>query len=115
MESILSLVLAASLSITVLGQEFEDEDPAMNTPPPKGAVPATVPAIHELPIQIRKEIGEVKLSMIAWNSAPEERFVKVNDMRVGEGGVAGQELWVREIRPREVVFQYASHYFVLSR
>ena len=115
MESLTSHLLAALLRVTVLGQELEGDEPGMDAPPPRGAVPADVPAIHELPVQVRQEIGDVKLSMIAWNTSPDRRFVKVNDMRVAEGGVAGQELWVREIRPREVVFQYANYYFVLSR
>lgn len=75
------------------------------------AVPEVVPAWDELPAAQRAEIPELKIGMHRWHREPAERYVLIGGRRVGEGDVAGQQLWLREIRQHGIVLQFRGAFF----
>ena len=50
--------------------------------------------------------------MHRWHADPAERFVLIGGRRVNEGDVAGQQLWLREIRRDGLVLQFGDVFFV---
>ncbi len=86
--------------------------PAPAPPPPAGA---TIPLIHDLTLGQRQGLPALKMSVHFYNSDVARRFVIIDGQRLNEGGVMGQELWAREIRPDGVVIEYRGVYFLLPR
>lgn len=78
-------------------------------------LPETVPHYEELPAQLRARMPPVDLGMHRWHGQPASRFVMIGGRRVHEGGVAGLQLWLREIRRDGVVLQYGDTIFFLPR
>ena len=76
---------------------------------------AALPQWHELPVSVRRDLPPLKLTLLRWHEKPEARFVWLNELRVGEDGVAGQELWVREIRPDGIVIEFRDVHFFYPR
>lgn len=86
--------------------------------PPKGveaaAAPERIPTYFELPRAEREELPELELTLIRFDSDPEQRFVILNGRRITEGLPAGRELWVHEIRATSVVMKHIDRYFLLT-
>lgn len=96
--------------------------PASDTPETLAAMramllplPAEIPEWEALPADVRKELADFRLGMHRWHADPAQRFVVVGGRRVAEGGVLGQELWLREVRPEAVVLQYRKQVFLRAR
>lgn len=96
--------------------------PATDTPENLAAMqallpplPADIPAWESLPSETRQELAAFRIEVHRWHADPNQRFVMVGGRRVDEGGVLGQELWLREIRPDGVVVQYRKLFFLRSR
>jgi hypothetical protein len=78
-------------------------------------LPAEIPAWESLPAEVRQELAALRIEVHRWHADPAQRFVMVGGRRVDEGGVLGQELWLREIRPESVVVQYRKLIFERAR
>ena len=75
-------------------------------------LPATIPAWDELPADLRAQVPALEIGMHRWHADPTERFVLIGGRRVNEGDVAGQQLWLREIRREGIVLQFGDVFFV---
>jgi general secretion pathway protein B len=100
------------------------EAPAMNTPPAPALPPAIdaapdkpdgLPWAYELPLALRQALPPMKLSMHVWNADPARRFVILDDTRAAEGGPAGKDLTVIEIRREALVLEFRGARFLLPR
>ena len=96
--------------------------PASDTPETLAAMrallpplPAQIPHWDELPPDVREELSEFRIGMHRWHADPAQRFVVVEGRRVAEGGVLGQDLWLREVRPDAVVLQFRNQVFLRER
>ncbi|HEX3896161.1 MAG TPA: general secretion pathway protein GspB [Rudaea sp.] len=69
----------------------------------------------ELPFSVRKALPELRLSMHVYASDPAQRFVILNDSRIGEGDKTNDDVFVREIRPDGVVLEFQSQRFFYPR
>lgn len=113
---LLLLALTAPLSLA------QATVPATDTPETLSAMhallpplPAEIPSWESLPAELRQELSTLRIEMHRWHEDPAERFVMVGGRRVDEGGVMGQELWLREVRPDGVVVQYRKLIFQRAR
>lgn len=77
-------------------------------------LPGTIPAWDELPADVRAQVPVLEIGMHRWHADPAERFVLIGGRRVNEGDVAGQQLWLREIRREGIVLQFGDHFYFLS-
>lgn len=100
----------------------QDVPPGTDTPETLAAMnallpplPADIPAWESLPPETRAELAAFRIEVHRWHADPAQRFVMVGGRRVDEGGVLGQELWLREIRPDGVVVQYRKLFFLRAR
>ena len=82
--------------------------------PADPAAPAVL-SIHDLTLGQRQGLPPLKMSVHFYNRDVARRFVIVDGQRLNEGGVLGQELWAREIRPEGVVMEYRNIRFLLPR
>lgn len=82
---------------------------------PVPAAGAAIPLIHDLTLGQRQGLPALKMSVHFYNRDVARRFVIIDGQRLNEGGVMGQELWAREIRPDGVVIEYRGVYFLLPR
>jgi hypothetical protein len=108
-----SLLLAVWLCCTAVAAAAQDTPEmlaAMRTMLPP--LPEHVPAWEELPAELRRQVPAFRIEVHRWHADPAERFVQVAGRRVDEGGVVGQELWLRAVRADAVVMQFRNHVFV---
>ena len=75
-------------------------------------VPDTVPTWEELSADVRAQVPPLEIGMHRWHADPAERFVLIGGRRVNEGDVAGQQLWLREIRRDGIVLQFGDVFFL---
>jgi general secretion pathway protein B len=92
----------------------------VNPPAPAQAnVPAkqtpSAQPYSELPFSVRKALPELRLSMHVYTADPAQRFVVLNDSRIGEGDKTNDDVYVREIRPDGVVLEFQSQRFFYPR
>lgn len=104
------LCLALGLS-TAIAQDTPELLAAMRAAMPP--VPEQVPDLDALPPDLRRQLPALRIEVHRWHADPAQRFVRLGGRRVMEGGVAGQELWLREIRRDGVVMQFRNAFFVL--
>jgi general secretion pathway protein B len=69
----------------------------------------------ELPDSIRANVPEIKFSVLVYATNPSDRFVLINGERLVEGGSAGPELVVKEIRRDGVIFSYRLYQFLVEK
>lgn len=108
----LALVLALGASAEAGAQDTPEMLAAMRaamTP-----LPETIPAWDELPADVRAQVPALEIGMHRWHADPAERFVLIGGRRVNEGDVAGQQLWLREIRRDGLVLQFGDSFFLKS-
>lgn len=75
-------------------------------------LPAQVPHRDELPAGLRARLPALEVGMHRWHEDPRERFVLISGRRVNEGDVAGQQLWLREIRRDGLVLQFGDDFYL---
>lgn len=87
------------------------------TQAPAEAVPSAdaLPEFRSLPYATRQAIPVLKVSLFVFHQDPNRRFVIVNGARLQEGGVVGEETWLREIRQDGAVFEFRGQRFLLTR
>jgi hypothetical protein len=100
----------------------QDAAPATDTPETLAAMhallpplPAEIPHWDALPAETRAALADLRIEMHRWHADPAQRFVMMAGRRIEEGGVIGQELWLREVRPDGVVLQYRNLIFQRPR
>ncbi|MGQ0800607.1 MAG: general secretion pathway protein GspB [Pseudomarimonas sp.] len=76
-------------------------------------IPDHVPDFEALPPELRQQIPPIRIQGHRWHADPSQRFVQIDGRRVSEDGVAGQELWLRQIRKDAVVMQFRDSLYVL--
>jgi|SRR5882724_10101186 len=81
--------------------------------PPVATSPAVQP-YYELPFSVRKDLPAIKLSIHVYAPEPAQRFIILNDSRMGEGD-SQDELALREIRPDGAVFEFHGQRFFYPR
>lgn len=69
----------------------------------------------ELAFSVRKSLPELRLSMHVYTADPAQRFVILNDSRLGEGEKTTDDVFVREVRPDGVVLEFQSQRFFYPR
>ena len=97
--------------------------PAPTSPPPADSVANPAPvatassvmSIHDLTLGQRQGLPPLKMSVHFYNRDVARRFVIVDGQRLEENGVAGNELWARDITPEGVVMEYRNVRFLLPR
>lgn len=96
--------------------------PATDTPETLAAMqallpplPADIAAWEDLPPEVRAELAHLRLESHRWHADPAQRYVVVGGRRVEEGGVLGQELWLREVRQESAVIQFRDRFFERKR
>jgi hypothetical protein len=55
------------------------------------------------------------IDMHRWHADSAQSFVLIDGRRVEHDGVAGRELWLREVRVDGVVMQFREHFFFHPR
>ena len=89
--------------------------PAQQNVPAKQTPSASAQPYSELPFSVRKALPELRLSMHVYMADPAQRFVVLNDSRIGEGDKTNDDVYVREIRPDGVVLEFQSQRFFYPR
>lgn len=80
-----------------------------------GPLPDETPEREALPPELRAELPAIVLDTHRWHVDPAQRFVILQGRRIEEGGVAGRDLWLREIRKDGAVFQFGKAFFFQPR
>jgi general secretion pathway protein B len=117
MRGILSALLAVGTLFGVPAVGDAQDTPEMlaamraSMPP----VPEQVPTREELSPTERADLPTLRVDMHRWHANPAERFVITGGRRIAEGGVAGQELWLRQIRPDGLVLQFRQTFYLQPR
>lgn len=78
-------------------------------------VPADVPDWVSLPAELRQQMPAFNIDMHRWHADPAQSFVLIDGRRVEPDGVAGRELWLREVREDGVVMQFRDQIFLFPR
>ena len=99
--------------------------PAVAVPPPAAAPVATAPApapslenlplYWQLPLNVRKDLPALKLSMHVYSPTPDQRFVILNGNRQKEGDDLGADVRLTEIRVDGAVLEYHGQRFLVPR
>ncbi len=110
----LSVEKLAELNSKVLDRALMTRQaPAERESPPPKPVPEKpkVPGLKSLPIEIQKEIPDLKLSFLVFSDKPQDRMVSINGQMKREGQEVAPGLKLEEITPEGAVFSYKSHRF----
>jgi hypothetical protein len=78
-------------------------------------LPAEVPHRDDLPDDVRASLPTLVVETHRWHADPAQRFILLQGLRVEEGGVAGQELWLREVRADGIVLLFRDVIFFQPR
>lgn len=70
---------------------------------------------YDLTLGQRQGLPELKMSMHVYHHDPARRFVIIDGKRLNRGGAVGAELFVRDIVPNGVIFEYRGIRFLLPR
>jgi general secretion pathway protein B len=81
----------------------------------KAAPSMSAQPYSELPFSFRKSLPELRLSMHVYMAEPAQRFVILNDSRIGEGDKTNDDVYVREIRPDGAVLEFQGQRFFYPR
>jgi len=81
---------------------------------PEAAVPS-IPLLGELPEQLWGEMLTLNLNVHVYADNPQQRFVLLNGKRYIENMQIASELYLRQIRPEDVVIEYQQQLFRLLR
>ncbi|MEO8671792.1 MAG: general secretion pathway protein GspB [Tahibacter sp.] len=73
------------------------------------------PLYWELPLNVRKDLPVLKLTMHVYSSEPAQRFVVLNGNRQVEGDDLGAEVKLSEIRADGVVLEFHGQRFLVPR
>jgi general secretion pathway protein B len=88
---------------------------AEQSAPSKPAPSMSAQPYSELPFSFRKSLPELRLSMHVYMAEPAQRFVILNDSRIGEGDKTNDDVYVREIRPDGAVLEFQGQRFFYPR
>jgi len=69
----------------------------------------------QLPENLRKEIGEIKITVFVYADEPADRFILLDGRRQAEGDTPRPGLKIESIEPEGVVFSYRLYRFVVRR
>jgi general secretion pathway protein B len=103
----------AGLPLPAAAQDTPEMLAAMRSALPP--VPADVPAWESLPADMRRQMPAFDISAHRWHADPAQTFVLIDGRRVEPDGVAGRELWLREVREDGVVMQFRDQIFFCPR
>lgn len=73
------------------------------------------PMYWELPLNVRKDLPALKLTMHVYSNEPKQRFVVLNGNRQVEGDDLGAEVKLSEIRADGVVLEFHGQRFLVPR
>ena len=93
---------------------------AVATPPASAAAPPPPPAENlplywQLPLNIRKDLPALKLSMHVYSPTPDQRFIILNGNRQKEGDDLGADVRLAEIRIDGAVLEFHGQRFLVPR
>ncbi len=69
----------------------------------------------QLPVSVRQEMLEPRISVLVYAERPEDRFILMNGLRLVEGDEPSSGMVLVEIRRDGVVFSYRLYQFLVSR
>lgn len=113
MRALLATLALCSIALPLMAQDTPEMLAAMRAH--LSPLPEQIPARDALPEALRAELPAITLETHRWHAEPTQRFVILHGRRIEEGGVAGRDLWLREIRPDGVVFQFRDAFFFQPR
>jgi general secretion pathway protein B len=70
---------------------------------------------YELPFSVRKALPPLRLSMHVYAGDPAQRFVVLNDSRLGEGDKTADDVTLREVRKDGAVLEFQGQRFFYPR
>ena len=73
------------------------------------------PFYYELPFNVRKSLPALRLSMHVYAGDPKQRFVILNDSRLGEGDKTADDVTLREVRKDGAVLEFQGQRFFYPR
>lgn len=101
--------------------------PVAQAPAPATAVPAastpvaaapsleSLPLYWQLPLNVRKDLPALKLSMHVYSPTPDQRFIVLNGNRQKEGDDLGADVRLTEIRVDGAVLEFHGQRFLVPR
>ncbi|MCV2884813.1 general secretion pathway protein GspB [Aestuariibacter sp. AA17] len=90
-----------------------DDDNVAPLPTTKMASP-DVPPIHELPAWVLTDLPSLSFSAHMYASNPSERWISVNGMRLSEGELIADGLYLVAIEPQHVILAFKGHEFSMN-
>lgn len=75
------------------------------------SAPVAARALGDLPLEVRREIPEMRVAMHAYSPRPEARIVSINDRLLHEGDSAADGVKLEEITPDGMIFSYKEFRF----
>jgi len=107
-----------------LVKRFEKVLDQMNNETPSNTKPKTVnpktngdegvPRIDQLPAWVLTELPNMAFSAHMYASEPQDRWVRVNGMRLVEGDLIADKVVIDEIQAQRVILNYAGHQFSMA-
>jgi general secretion pathway protein B len=107
-----------------LVKRFEKVLDQMNSETPSRTKPNTVnqktnsdegvPRIDQLPAWVLTELPNMAFSAHMYASEPQDRWVRVNGMRLVEGDLIADKVVIDEIQAQRVILNYAGHQFSMA-
>ena len=92
--------------------ELDNEPERDYTPTPTNK--PDVPMVHELPAWILTDLPSMAFSAHMYASDPAERWIRVNGIRVEEGGLVDEGLRLVSIEPQHVVMNFKGETFSMA-
>ncbi len=92
--------------------EAKDQPPDDKSREWRPATPEPI-TYYELPVAVRQELEDFRVTIRIYNDDPEQRFAVINQQRFFEGDEVGEGLRVEEIRRDGVVFEFEQYRFLL--
>jgi general secretion pathway protein B len=74
----------------------------------------SVPRIDQLPAWVLTELPNMAFSAHMYASEPQDRWVRVNGIRLVEGDMIAQKVVIDEIQAQRVILNYAGHQFSMA-
>lgn len=87
-------------------EPVQKKSPALSEAAQQQVIP-----FNELPLQIQREIPEMKVQLHSYTKTPSERLVSINDIRLREGEPLMSGLRLEQITPDGMIFSYKGYRF----
>ncbi|UAA37967.1 general secretion pathway protein GspB [Paraneptunicella aestuarii] len=97
-----------------LEQQEQSGEPAEQQKPLNQVVSPDVPRVDQMPGWILSSLPRMSFSAHMYASEPADRWVKVNDIELGEGDWVDGQLRIERIEPQHVILSFQGHEFSMQ-